>query len=59
MTKEITIHKYGNIYRENSGGSFAGNVYDTNGICPTINTAGGGNREPIVLIKNERQQKLS
>lgn len=59
MIKEIIIHKYGNIYREHSGGSFAGNVYDVNGICPTINTAGGGNREPIILVeKYERQQRL-
>lgn len=55
-----TIIKLGNIYREHSGGSFAGNVYDIKGICPTINTAGGGNREPIVLVeRDERRQRLS
>ena len=25
-----------------SGGSFAGMVYSPDGICPTINTSGGG-----------------
>ena len=55
--KDIKLIRYGNIYRENSGGSFAGNVYDINGLCPAINTAGGGNREPIILVKkHERRQ---
>jgi len=44
------IKRLGNIYRENSGGSFAGNVYDISGLCPAINTAGGGNREPMIVI---------
>jgi len=24
-------------------------VYDANGICPTINTMGGGGREPLII----------
>lgn len=36
--QEIRI---GNIYGA-TGGNFAGNVYDQNGIAPTINTCGGG-----------------
>lgn len=53
------IIKLGNIYRENSGGSFAENVYDSNGICPTINICGGGNREPLIMTvtDDERRQK--
>lgn len=40
--------RLGNIYGF-TGGSYAGNVYAPNGICPTINTCGGGNREPMVV----------
>lgn len=46
------IIRLGNIYGF-TGGSYAGNVYSPNGMCPSINTAGGGNREPIVVIKYE------
>lgn len=44
-----------NIYGENKGTSFAGNVYDPKYVCPTINTMGGGNRQPLVIVevKNE------
>lgn len=43
--QEIRI---GNIYGA-TGGNFAGNVYDQNGIAPTINTCGGGGREPMII----------
>lgn len=41
--------RLGNMYGADKGGGYAGNVYDPNGICPTINTCGGGNREPMVV----------
>lgn len=47
-SKKIELIRIGNIYGF-TGGSFAGNVYITNGLAPAINTAGGGNRMPIVL----------
>lgn len=31
-----------NIYREDRGTSFAGNVWNTEGLAPTISTMGGG-----------------
>ena len=40
--------RLGNIYGF-TGGSFAGMVYSTDGLCPTINCMGGGNREPMIL----------
>ena len=43
--QEIRI---GNIYGA-TGGNFAGNVYDKKGIAPTINTCGGGGREPMII----------
>lgn len=37
-----------NIYGY-TGGNYAGNVYGINGIAPTINCMGGGNRMPLIL----------
>ena len=42
-----------NIYGEDRGTGFAGNVYDTEGLAPTINTMGGGNREPLIMESYE------
>ena len=46
MNKPIRI---GNLYGENRGTGFAGNVWDTEGISPALTTMGGGNREPIIV----------
>ena len=48
------IERLCNIYGF-GGGSFAGNVYGINGIAPTINCVGGGNREPLILINDEQE----
>lgn len=52
------VKKMGNIYGF-TGGSYAGNVYDSNGLCPAINTCGGGNREPMIIIKSELYERTS
>ena len=39
----MKVLKIGNIFGF-TGGSFAGNVYVTEGLCPTINCAGGVSR---------------
>ena len=46
MNKPIRI---GNLYGENRGTGFAGNVWETEGISPALTTMGGGNREPIIM----------
>ena len=46
MNKPIRI---GNLYGENRRTGFAGNVWDTEGISPTLTTMGGGNQEPIIV----------
>lgn len=49
-----------NIYGDNRGTGFAGNVWDINGISPTLTTMGGGNREPMIVINiknNNMKQK--
>lgn len=40
--------RIGNIYGF-SGGNFAGNVYDSKGISPTIRTYQGGNQQPCIM----------
>ena len=46
------IERLCNIYGF-GGGSFAGNVYGIEGIAPTINCMGGGNRMPLILVEME------
>lgn len=46
MNKPIRI---GNLYGENRGTGFAGNIWQTEGISPALTTMGGGNREPIIM----------
>jgi len=36
------VIRLGNIYNENAGLGFAGNVWDKNGLCPTLTTMQGG-----------------
>jgi DNA (cytosine-5)-methyltransferase 1 len=43
------VIRLGNIYNENAGAGFAGNVWDKNGICPTLTTMQGGGREPMII----------
>lgn len=46
MSKTIRL---GNIYNEKAGLGFAGNVWDKNGLCPTLTTMQGGGREPMII----------
>ncbi len=48
IKEPITFH-IGNIYGDKKGRGFAGNVYDKDGISPTIMTNGGGNRQPMIF----------
>ena len=49
------IERICNIYGF-GGGSFAGNVYGIEGIAPTLNCMGGGNRMPLILTEDEREK---
>ena len=46
-----------NIYGH-TGGSFSGNVYGINGIAPTLNCMGGGNRMPLILITENGDKNI-
>ena len=51
IIKKISIPiliRLGNLYGF-TGGSFSGMVYADKGLAPSINTAGGGNRMPIII----------
>lgn len=49
--------RLGNIYGA-TGGNYAGWVYGKDGLCPTINTAGGGNRQPMVIDEENLEQYI-
>lgn len=49
MNASITPKRIGNIFGEGKGTGFAGNVWDKDGLSPTITTCGGGYREPIII----------
>lgn len=47
--EDINPVRIGNIYGEQFGTGYAGNVWDQDSISPTIMTAQGGNRQPLVV----------
>lgn len=48
------ILQIGNITITKRKNSNAGRVYSTKGICPTISTMGGGNRQPHILVRRKQ-----
>ena len=58
MDKVVKLIKIGNIYGDHHGTGYAGNVWDTNGLCPTLMTMQGGGRQPMI-INNLRIRKLT
>lgn len=47
--KEIEPIRLGNIYGEDKGTGYAGNVWDKDAIAPTLMTMQGGNRQPMII----------
>ena len=52
---EPKIKRLGNLYDENAGGARAGNTYDPDGLAPALQTAQGGNRQPLIVIGSEQK----
>lgn len=49
-----------NIYGDQFGTGFAGNVWDDNATCPCLMTMNGGNRQPIIPTESKyRVRKLT
>lgn len=53
----MKIKKIGNIYGY-KGGSYPGQVYHPDGLAPTINTMGGGNREPLIIPYDDYNSRI-
>ena len=49
----MEVKKIGNIYGF-TGGDYAGNTYDTSGLCPAFNAMNGGNRQPMIVAMRGR-----
>ena len=47
--KQDMPKRIGNLYGDDRGTGFAGNVWNKNAISPTITTCQGGGREPMIL----------
>lgn len=43
------VNRFGNLYGKGTGTSFAGNVFDKEGLLPSLTTMQGGNREPLIV----------
>lgn len=54
---EIRCNRLFNIYGEDRGTGYAGNVWDVNGLAPTLTTMGGGNREPMVVVDEKEKNR--
>lgn len=54
LNQSIEPIRLGNIYGEHIGTGYAGNVWDKDSICPTLMTMQGGNRQPMVVVKENR-----
>lgn len=55
---KIAAKRIGNIYGDDKGTGFAGNVWDNNSVLPTLTTMQGGNRQPMTIY-NYRIRKLT
>ena len=49
--------RLGNIYGDNKGTGYAGNVWNTNKLSPTLTTMQGGNRQPMIIEDNKSLTK--
>lgn len=47
--EDVNPVRIGNIYGEQFGTGYAGNVWDQDSVSPTIMTTQGGNRQPLVV----------
>lgn len=55
-----SLNRIGNIYGEDKGTGYAGNVWDDNQLYPALTTMQGGNRQPMIMkveqVSNEGSQ---
>lgn len=58
VTEPNECNRLGNIYGEQFGTGYAGNVWDTDGISPALMTMQGGGRQPHIVTQH-RIRKLT
>ena len=51
-------NRLGNIYGEDKGTGYAGNVWDSEKLSPTLTTMQGGNRQPMIIETAQSQSKI-
>lgn len=56
---EIKANRLFNIYGEDKGTSFAGNVWDKEAISPTLTNMQGGNRQPMIIGSTQEHSAIS
>lgn len=57
MNEEAQIKFLGNIFpTKTRANPNQGRVYDPDGIAPTLNSNGGGNREPMIIVRSNTKQ---
>ena len=56
--KDPKCVRIGNIYGENKGGGFAGNVYEKEDLSPALQTMQGGNRQPMIQKTRNLKEQL-
>lgn len=55
----MELRRIANIYGDDKGTGFAGNVWDRYGLSPTIQTSQGGLRQPLVIVKTDQNESNS
>lgn len=56
----VAVRQIGNFSESKRSNPNTNRVYDKSGLCPTLNTMQGGNRQPMVVdevVMNEREYK--
>lgn len=48
---ETNVKKLANIYNEDFGTGYAGNIWDPEYFCPSLTTQQGGGRTPMVVVQ--------
>ena len=50
MNEDKKLINYGSIYGEHHGTGHAGQTWSPMGLCPTLQTMQGGNRQPLIVV---------
>lgn len=55
----MNVIRLGGLYDTKEQKRQAGSIYSTEGLCPTLDTSGGGYHEPLIIVeeKDERDDK--